>query len=90
MKQYTIEIKKLAKKFIERQPKKQQERILKAVYKLPYEGDIDTLSGHDDVFRLRVGGYRVIYTIKENILTIEVLDAGNHGDVYMKKEDSTT
>ena len=82
MKQYTFVFKKLAKKFIERQPKKHQTRILKAVYKLPHEGDIDTLSGYDGVFRLRVGTYRIIYTIKEDILTVEVLDAGNRGDVY--------
>jgi len=82
MKQYTIVIKKPAKKFIEGQPKKQRERILKAVYKLPHEGDIDTLSGYDGVYRLRVGTYRIIYTIKENVLTVEVLDVGNRGDVY--------
>ena len=82
MKQYRIKIKKLARKFIEKQTKKQQERILKAVYKLPHEGDIDTLTGYDDVYRLRVGAYRIIYTIEENILTVEVLDAGNRGDVY--------
>ena len=82
MKQYKIVFRKSAEKFIESQPKKQQTRILKAVYKLPHEGDIDTLSGYDGVYRLRVGSYRIIYTIKENILTVEVLNAGNRGDVY--------
>ena len=79
---YTYIFKKPAKKFIESQPKKQQTRILKAVYKLPHEGNIDTLSGYDGVYRLRVGTYRIIYTIQEHILTVEVLDAGNRGDVY--------
>jgi len=82
MKQYKIVIRKSAEKFIEKQPKKQQTRILKAVYRLPHEGDIDTMSEYTDYYRLRVGSYRIIYTIQEDVLTVEVLDAGNRGDVY--------
>jgi len=82
MKQYTFVIARAARKFIEKQPKKQRDRIFTAIFKLPHDGDIDTLSGRDGVYRLRVGTYRIIYTIKEDILTVEVLDAGNRGDVY--------
>ena len=82
MKQYTIVLSRKVEKFLDKRTQKQRERILRAVYKLPHEGDIDAMSGHDDVFRLRVGSYRIIYTIKENILTVEVLDAGNRGDIY--------
>jgi len=53
-----------------------------AIYKLPYEGDIDAMTGRKGYYRLRVGTYRIIYTIKENVLTVEVLDVGNRGDVY--------
>ena len=82
MKQYRIIIKKPAEKFIEKQSKRQQKNILTAIYKLPYEGDIDTMTGRKGYYRLRVGTYRIIYTIKENVLTVEVLDVGNRGDVY--------
>jgi len=82
MKQYKIVIARTVWKFIDKQTKKQRDRILKAVYKLPHEGDIDTLTGYEGVYRLRVGSYRIIYTIQEDILTVEVLDAGNRGDVY--------
>jgi len=82
MKQYTFVIARAARKFIESQPKKQRDRIFTAIFKLPHEGDITPMTGRTGYYRLRVGTYRIIYTIKESILTVEVLDAGNRGDVY--------
>ena len=82
MKQYEIIILKPAEKFIRKQTKEQQARLLKAIYKLPHEGDIEPMSGKDNEFRLRVGSYRVLYSIHEDILTVKVLNAGNRGDVY--------
>jgi mRNA interferase RelE/StbE len=82
MNEYKYRFRKSAKKFIESQPKKQQTRILKAVYKLPHEGDVKELTNRKGYYRLRVGTYRIIYTIQENILTVEVLNVGSRGDVY--------
>jgi len=79
---YRVVLMKPARKFIERQPYQQQERLLKAIYQLPYEGDIKPLVGQDNVYRLRVGIYRVIYSVNDDILTVVVLKAGNRGDVY--------
>ncbi|MBQ8506923.1 MAG: type II toxin-antitoxin system RelE/ParE family toxin [Clostridia bacterium] len=69
-------------KFLAKQPKPQQERLLRAIYKLPGEGDIKAMAGHDDLYRLRVGSYRVLYTIENAILTVRVLQIGNRGDIY--------
>lgn len=80
---YRIEIKKKAQKFIKAQPRNQQERLLKAIYKLP-EGDIKPLTGYENVFRLRVGDYRVIYELRNDILLITVVNVGNRGQVYHK------
>lgn len=77
-----IQIDKPAMKFLAKQPKPQQERLLRAIYKLPGEGDIKAMAGHDDMYRLRVGSYRVLYTIENAILTVRVLQIGNRGDVY--------
>ena len=77
-----IQIDKPAMKFLAKQPKPQQERLLRAIYKLPTEGDIKAMAGHDDLYRLRVGSYRVLYTIENAILTVRVLQIGNRGDVY--------
>lgn len=79
---YQIVIDKPALKFLQKQPQDQRERLLKAIYKLPETGDIKPMSGHENLYRLRVGTYRVIYTIENNILTVRVLTIGNRGDVY--------
>lgn len=79
---YQIVIDKPALKFLQKQSPDQRERLLKAIYKLPELGDIKPLSGYENLFRLRVGTFRVIYTIQNNILTVRVLTIGNRGDVY--------
>lgn len=46
--------------------------------------DIKLLQGHQALYRLRVGRYRLIYTVKEDELLIFMLTMGNRGDVYKK------
>lgn len=62
---YKIVIEKLAEKFIIKLPKPEKERVLKAIYQLPEGNDIKELKGKKNkgLYRLRVGDYRVIYTI---------------------------
>ena len=79
---YQIVYDKPAVKFLKRQTKEKQQWIIDAIRQLPHTGDIETLAGHPGVFRLRVGGYRVIYSIENEILIIRILDIGNRGDVY--------
>ena len=55
-------IEKPAQKFIKRLDKVDKERILRAIAKLP-DGDTKALQGHKGYYRLRVGSYRIIYTI---------------------------
>lgn len=80
---YKIELNKKAQKFIKSQPRNQQERILKVVSKLP-DGDVKALSGNSNAYRLRVGNYRVIYEINNDILLITIVDVGNRGQVYKR------
>ncbi len=80
--QYKIEIEKPALKFIAKQPKPQRERLLAAIHALPETGDIKPLAGYKSVYRLRVGDYRVIYTLNNDILLVTVVNVGNRGDVY--------
>ena len=77
-----IQIDKPAMKFLAKQPKPQQERLLRAIYKLPNEGDIKAMVGYDGLYRLRVGAYRVLFTVENAILTVHVLQIGNRGDIY--------
>jgi len=82
MKQYKIVLMKPARNFIEKQTPNIQERLLKAIYQLPHKGNIKPLTGQEDIYRLRVGNYRIIYSVHDDILTVEVMTAGNRGDIY--------
>lgn len=82
---YTVVLERLAEKFIRKLPRPEQERVLRAVYMLP-EGDVKRLQGPKGrgLLRLRVGDYRIIYSIDNGKLIIHVIDAGNRGDIYKK------
>ena len=78
---YKVIIEKAAVKFLREQPRQQQERLLEAIYAIP-KGNIKPLQGFKEIYRLRVGNYRVIYRIKNDELLILVLKIGNRGDIY--------
>lgn len=78
---YKIKFTKRAKKFIEKQPKNHRERIYKAIYKLPKD-DVKKIKGITNLYRLRVGDYRIIYDIIDDELYIEIINADNRGDIY--------
>jgi mRNA interferase RelE/StbE len=41
--------------------------------------------GNNIHYRIRVGNYRIIYTIEDKILTIEVVKIDNRKDVYKSR-----
>lgn len=47
--------------------------------------DLKKMVGYEDLYRIRIGDYRVIYKIAENqVVIIDVLLAGSHGEIYKK------
>ena len=81
---YSVIVEKPVKKFLARLEKTERDRILTAIRKLPFEGDIRPLQGGNNagLFRLRVGHYRIIYSVDHGRLIVRVIDAGNRGQVY--------
>ena len=79
---YQIIIKKKAKKFIDDLPTNERKRVVAAIERLPDGEDIKKLKGHDNLLRLRVGQYRIIYTVDNGELIVYVIDAGNRGQIY--------
>ncbi len=57
-------------------------KIIEAIEKLPLEGDVNKLKGKKakNVFRLRIGKFRVIYFFEKEIIKIIKIDT--RGDVY--------
>jgi len=43
------------------------------------------LLGEENAWRIRVGGYRVLYEIKDRVLIIHVVDIDHRKDVYKKR-----
>ncbi|WP_410520702.1 type II toxin-antitoxin system RelE family toxin [Candidatus Tisiphia endosymbiont of Dioctria rufipes] len=82
---YNIELAPLAQRQLKKLPRQLQKDIIKNLEnlnpKIPNLG-IKKLSGMDDLYRLRVGDYRVIYKIQHNILLILVLKIGHRKDIY--------
>lgn len=80
---YKIVFEKQAQKFLEKQDKSNRLRLYKAIYKLPNGSSIKKLKGHN-LYRLRVGDYRVIYTVEDSIRLIDIENIDNRGDVYKR------
>ena len=79
---FTVVIEKKAKKFIDKLPQGERRRLVAAIEKLPEGDDIKPLKGHDGLLRLRVGKYRIIYTIDNGKLQVIVIAADSRGQIY--------
>lgn len=82
MNKYKIEFDKNAVKFLSKQSQSNKERIFNAIARLPFEGNIKAMQGYAGYYRLRVGDYRIIYTVNNEILIIRIIRIGNRGDIY--------
>jgi len=79
---YNIKWKEHALQNIEKLESSITRRIIKKVDELsenPFSKDIKRLKGSND-FRLRVGDYRVIFSIENNI--IQILKVGHRKNIY--------
>jgi mRNA interferase RelE/StbE len=72
---------------IERFPKHIQRRVVDRIGMLgtnPRPAGSIKLTG-EDAYRIRVGDYRIIYTIHDDRLIVLVIDVGHRGDVYRRR-----
>ena len=79
---YTIEWKENALQNLEKLENLIARRIIKKVGELsenPFSKDIKRLKGRKD-FRLRIGDYRVIFSIEQD--TIQILKVGHRKNIY--------
>ena len=86
MRSVSCYLKKKAKKFIDKLPKNERLRVAIAIEQLPNGEDIKKLKGEKNkgLLRLRVGDYRIIYSVDNGKLIVYVIDAGNRGEIYNK------
>lgn len=80
---YSIEYEKRCLKYLKKLDKNIQLRIINAINELPL-GDVKRLKGSTDNYRLRVGGFRIIFCRDDENLIILVIEIGPRGEVYNK------
>jgi mRNA interferase RelE/StbE len=84
MAEYEILFKESVWKDLKKIPKRELKKILSRVEKLgndPRPMGCEKLTA-EELYRIRQGNYRIIYSIQDNELTVWVIKVGHRKDVY--------
>lgn len=85
MANYEILISKTAERVLKRLPASALSKVVPAIRALalnPRPLGCRKMAGREDIYRIRVGTYRIIYEILDEKLIIHVLKVGHRKDVY--------
>lgn len=85
MASYRIEVSATAERQIKKLGREDQIRVIRAVQTLanePRPSGCRKLQGYDDVYRIRIGRYRALYSIDGRRVIITVLKVAHRRDVY--------
>ena len=84
MAKYKIQVKKSVEKELDKIPKKELLKILDKIKSLsddPHPTGSTKLTNQEK-YRVRVGNYRILYKVEDNILTVFVVKVGHRKDIY--------
>lgn len=82
---YAVEFERSAKKELDRLDSSIRARVLRKVAALeedPRPPGATRLAGADDLWRIRIGDYRVVYAIEDDRLVVIVVRVAGRGKVY--------
>lgn len=82
---YRVEITKKALRGLKKLPKPLVKRLLEAANSLsenPRPNGYKKLRGFDDLYRIRVVDWRIIYAIEDDVLLVLVITIKPRGEVY--------
>ena len=83
---YRVEVARRVEKFLASlRDRKLQQRLVALIRDLETEPRLSgcrKLSGSDDIFRLRLGDYRIIYRVEDEKLVVLVIEIGHRRDIY--------
>ena len=85
MTSYRIEVSATAERQIRTLPRADQIRVIRVIQALaadPRPAGCRKLAAYDDVYRVRIGRYRVLYAVEDRRLVVIVLKVGDRKDVY--------
>lgn len=84
MAKYKIEVKRSAEKELKKIPKKELIKIIDQIGSLannPRPAGSKKLTNQEK-YRIRIGNYRVLYYIEDEILTIFIIKVGHRKEIY--------
>jgi len=87
MKHYSVEVSQTAEKELLRLPVRMIERVitvLKLFEENPRPAGSKKLKGYKNLWRVRFGDYRIIYSIDDVILLLDVREIGHRKNIYNK------
>ena len=82
---YEVRVKRSAEKQLGEIPTRMADRIAKAINGLandPRPKGVKKLQGEHELYRIRVSDYRVIYSIQDKLLVVEVIKIGQRKEIY--------
>jgi mRNA interferase RelE/StbE len=82
---YAVEFTPQARREFDKLPDDVQDILelrLDALSLSPRPPGMKKMAGTDDLFRIRVGDYRIVYRIKDRVLLIVVMHVGHRKEVY--------
>ena len=85
MAKYAIEFRRSAQKDLDRLDARTGERVLHAIAELgdePRPPGCGKLKGGSNAYRIRVGDYRVIYSVKDAVLVVAIERVRHRREVY--------
>ena len=85
MASYRIEVSATAERQVRRLERRDQIRVLRAIRALadaPYPRGCRKLRGYEDVFRIRVGTFRILYSVEDQRVVVIILKVGRRKDIY--------
>ena len=85
MARFELRIKPSVAKDLRGVPKAEVRRILKRMEALrddPRAPGCEKLAGGSELYRVRQGVYRIVYTIRDAQVVVEVVRVGHRGEVY--------
>jgi mRNA interferase RelE/StbE len=86
---YRVEIETGARRALRGLPEALRRRIDPVIRSLadnPRPMGCRSLAGYSDTYRLRVGDFRIIYRIRDEVLVVLVIRIGHRGEVYRHLE----
>lgn len=83
---YTVSVERQATKFLrDLTDRRLQSRLREAIDGLaenPRPSGCVKLQGGDELFRVRVGDYRIVYQIQDTVLVVLVVQIGHRREIY--------